>query len=88
MMFGNKALVYISTEGELVIKAHQIKDQNNTITFIKAKNKKKELKVDQDKAENAAEFEAMKKKMLKVIIVSLAIVVLAVAATGILKFLQ
>lgn len=87
MMFGNKALVYVSTENEAVIKSHQMKDQSKAIPLLSAKDKKREVKENREKQGNIEDFEVMKKKMLKVAISCFAIVVIAIVATILLKFL-
>lgn len=87
MMFGNKALVYISTENEAVIKSYQMKDQSKPIPFFSAKDKKREVKESREKQGNIEDFEVMKKKMLMVAISSFVIVVIAIATTVLLKFL-
>lgn len=87
MMFGNKALVYVSTENEAVIKLHQMKDQSKPIHFFSANDKKREVKVSGEKQGNTEDFEVMKKKMLKVAISCFAIVAIAIVATVLLKFL-
>lgn len=87
MMFGNKALVYVSTESEAVIKSHQMKEQSKPISFSSSKDKKREVKESREKQGNTEDFEVMKKKMLKVAISCFAIVAIAIVATVLLKFL-
>ena len=72
-MFGNKPLVYVSTEGEAAIKEWEVE---NTLAM---KNRKPEQQDNTDK--KGEEFEAMKKKMKTTIIASVVgVVVLIVSA--------
>lgn len=73
MMFGNKALVYVSTESEATIKAYQIDEAG--------KGKKSVRPVEQNQNKKQEEFEAMKKKMKSIMIGCIAAVALAVAGT-------
>lgn len=81
-MFGNKALTYVSTEGEPAIKAYEF-EMNNT-------SKKKKGKADadtkaSDQTKNKEEFEAMKKKTRNILFGMIAAVVAAVAGIAIFK---
>lgn len=81
-MFGNKALTYVSTEGEPAIKAYEF-EINNT-------GKKKKGKADadtkaSDQTKNKEEFEAMKKKTRNILFGMIAAVVAAVAGIAIFK---
>lgn len=81
-MFGNKALTYVSTEGEPAIKAYEF-EMNNT-------GKKKKGKADADtnafdQTKNKEEFEAMKKKTRNILFGMIAAVVAAVAGIAIFK---
>ena len=81
-MFGNKALTYVSTEGEPAIKAYEF-EMNNT-------GKKKKGKADadtnaSDQTKNKEEFEAMKKKTRNILLGMIAAVVAAVAGIAIFK---
>ena len=81
-MFGNKALTYVSTEGEPAIKAYEF-EMNNT-------GKKKKGKADadtkaSDQTKNKEEFEAMKKKTRNILFGMIAAVVAAVAGIAIFK---
>lgn len=72
-MFGNKPLVYVSTEGEPAIKEWEAENA------LAMKNKKSEQSDNADK--KGEEFEAMKKKMRTTIIASVVgVVVLIVSA--------
>lgn len=73
MMFGNKALVYVSTESEAIIKAYQVVEVG--------KGKKSVRPVEQNQNKKQEEFEAMKKKMKSIMIGCIAAVALAVAGT-------
>ena len=73
MMFGNKALVYVSTESEATIKAYQVVEVG--------KGKKSVRQVEQNQNKKQEEFEAMKKKMKSIMIGCIAAVALAVAGT-------
>ena len=73
MMFGNKALVYVSTESEATIKAYQVVEVGN--------GKKSVRQVEQNQNKKQEEFEAMKKKMKSIMIGCIAAVALAVAGT-------
>lgn len=81
-MFGNKALTYVSTEGEPAIKAYEF-EMNNT-------GKKKKGKADadtkaSDQTKNKEEFETMKKKTRNILLGMIAAVVAAVAGIAIFK---
>ena len=81
-MFGNKALTYVSTEGEPAIKAYEF-ETNNT-------GKKKKGKADadtkaSDQTKNKEEFEAMKKKTRNILFGMIAAVIAAVAGIAIFK---
>ena len=81
-MFGNKALTYVSTEGEPAIKAYEF-EINNT-------GKKKKGKADadtkaSDQTKNKEEFEAMKKKTRNILFGMIAAVIAAVAGIAIFK---
>lgn len=81
-MFGNKALTYVSTEGEPAIKAYEF-EINNT-------GKKKKGKADadtkaSDQTNNKEEFEAMKKKTRNILFGMIAAVIAAVAGIAIFK---
>lgn len=72
-MFGNKPLVYVSTEGEAAIKEWEAENS------LSLKDKSNEQLVSTDK--KGEEFEAMKKKMKTTIIASVVgVVVLIVSA--------
>lgn len=84
-MFGNRALTYVSTEGEPAIKAYELEQAN----AAKAKGKmfgasgKADVSVsdeiDTDKKKNSqAEFEASKKKMMRMLIICMIFIVLLV----------
>ena len=73
MMFGNKALVYVSTESEATIKAYEVVEVG--------KCKKSVRPVEQNQNKKQEEFEAMKKKMKSIMIGCIAAVALAVAGT-------
>ena len=73
MMFGNKALVYVSTESEATIKAYHVVEMG--------KVKKSVRPVEQNQNKKQEEFEAMKKKMKSIMIGCIAAVGLAVAGT-------
>lgn len=86
-MFGNRALTYVSTEGEPAIKAYELEQAN----AVKAKGKgkmfgasgKADVSVsdvnDTDKKKsNQAEFEASKKKMMRMLIIFMIFIVLLV----------
>lgn len=77
MMFGNKALVYVSTENEATIKAYQVVEVG--------KGKKSVRPVEQKQNKKQEEFEVMKKKMKSIMIGCIAAVALAVAGTVVYK---
>ena len=84
-MFGNRALTYVSTEGEPAIKAYELEQAN----AAKGKGKmfgasgKADVSVsdeiDTDKKKNSqVEFEASKKKMMRMLIICMIFIVLLV----------
>ncbi len=80
MMFCNRALPYVSTEGEPMIKAYEM-ELANTEKKQGKKHKGKEVIVADNKKKNQEEFELMKKKMKSIIIGSVVTIVLAIAGT-------
>jgi len=97
MMFGNKALTYVSTESEAAIKACQSEEANQP-KFAAKKGKGKKVKVLKEsepkksekleKSKNKEEFEAMKKKMKGMMIGCIITVVLAIAGTAAYKYFK
>ncbi|NLE00042.1 MAG: PrgI family protein [Fibrobacter sp.] len=81
-MFGNKALPYISTEGEPAIKAYEF-EMNNTGKKKKGKPKAEGETADTNK--NKEEFEAMKKKTKNILFGMIAVIIAAVAGVAIFK---
>lgn len=81
-MFHNKALTYVSTEGEPAIKAYEF-EMNNT--GKKKKGRKNMEKEATDNKKNQEEFEAMKKKTRNILFGMIAAVVAAVAGIAIFK---
>lgn len=83
-MFGNRALTYVSTEGEPAIKAYELEQAN----ALRAKGKGKMFGAsgkadvnDTDKKKNSqAEFEASKKKMMRMLIICMIFFVLLIGA--------
>lgn len=81
-MFHNKALPYVSTEGDLAIKAY-VQSMNNT---GKKKKSKKGTEVEvTDTTKNQEEFEAMKRKTKNILLGMVAVIVAAVAGVAIFK---
>ena len=81
-MFHNKALPYVSTEGDLVIKAYE-QSMNNT---GKKKKSKKGTEVEvTDTIKNQEEFEAMKRKTKNILLGMIAVIIAAVAGVAIFK---
>jgi len=81
-MFGNKALPYVSTEGEPAIKAYELELNNST-----GKKKKGKANTDAKASENTnnkEEFEAMKKTR-NILFGMIAVIVAAVAGVAIFK---
>ncbi len=81
-MFGNKALTYVSTEGEPAIKAYEF-EMNNTGKKKKGKPKAEGETADTNK--NKEEFEAMKKKTKNILFGMIAVIIAAVAGVAIFK---
>ena len=80
MMFCNRGLPYISTEGEPMIKEYEMELANNEKK--QGKNQKgKEVIVTDNKKKNQEGFELMKKKMKSILIGSVVTIVLAIAGT-------
>lgn len=80
MMFCNRALPYISTEGEPMIKEYEMELANNEKKQGK-KYKGKKVIVTDNKKKNQEEFELMKKKMKSILIGSVVTIILAIAGT-------
>lgn len=83
MMFANRPLTYVSTEGEAVIKECQQEEMSKSRT-----DKKKKGKQAPKTKENQEEFETMKKKTKNMLIGVLATMVLAVIGVVIYKARQ
>lgn len=82
-IFGNKALPYVSTEGEPAIKAYELERNNNT-----GKKKKGKSNADAKASENTnnkEDFEAMKRKTRNILFGMIAVVIAAVAGLAIFK---
>lgn len=81
-MFHNKALPYVSTEGDLAIKAYE-HSMNNT---GKKKKSQKGTEVEvTDTTKNQEEFEAMKRKTKNILLGMIAVIIAAVAGVAIFK---
>lgn len=81
-MFHNKALPYVSTEGELAIKAYE-QFLNNT---GKKKKSQKGAEVEAtDTTKNQEEFEAMKRKTKNILLGMIAVIIAAVAGVVVYK---
>lgn len=81
-MFGNRALPYVSTEGEPAIKAYEY-EMNNTGKKKKGKQIVEGEATDTNK--NKEEFEAMKRKTRNILIGMVAAIIAAVAGIAIFK---
>lgn len=76
-MFANKALTYVSTEGEPMIKAFELEQTEQ----VKKKGKKAEMEIttSESAVKKQEEFEAMKKKTRNMLLGLVAVIVTAVA---------
>lgn len=84
-MFHNKALTYVSTEGEAAIKAYEF-EMNNT---GKKKKGKKETDLEgSDTIKKQEEFETMKKKTRNILFGMIAVIVTAVAGLAAYKAMK
>ena len=94
-MFGNKALTYVSTEGEPAIKAFELEKAS----AIKNRGKRKksgklneaeesDLEVNDNEKEinRKEEFEASKKKMMRMLIVCMVVIVILIGLAVSYKF--
>ena len=82
-MFGNKALTYVSTEGEPIIKAFEM-EQNGQVKK-KAKKNQSEITTSESAVKKQEEFEEMKKKTRNMMFGLAAVFVLAVAGVAAYK---
>lgn len=83
-MFGNKALCYVSTEGESAIR--ELRMAENAPIMKGAKKKQKQsVPEGTDNKKNQEEFEVMKKKLMKILLGVVAAVIAAVAGIVIYK---
>ena len=83
-MFGNKALTYVSTEGEPAIKTFELEQTGQ----VKKKGKKKqdiEPQTSESVVKKQEEFEAMKKKTRNMLLGLVAVIVAAVAGIAAYK---
>lgn len=85
MLFANRPITYVSTEGEAVIKEFM---QEEAAKSMKEKKKKKKGKNAPKEKGNKEEFEAMKKKTKKVVIGAVAAMVVAAVGVVLLKMKQ
>lgn len=91
-MFGNKALTYVSTEGEQAIKEFEMEfafaEKAKGIKFIcKKKDKSKEEVLAENKA-SREDFEEMKKKTMKIVITCIGVIVVAIAGIAAYKYMH
>lgn len=89
-MFSNKALTYMSTEGDLTIAEYNA-ELLGTGKKKKGKGKSKEEPqpvTDNQKAKNQEEFEAMKRKTRKLLIAGIGVIVAAAAGLVAYKYMQ
>ena len=82
-MFGNKALTYISTEGEPAIK--QLELEQTEQVKKKGKQKDNEIQTTESVIKKQEEFEAMKKKTRNLLLGLVAAIVAAVAGIAAYK---
>ena len=82
-MFANKALTYVSTEGETMIKAFELEQTEQ----VKKKGKKAETEITSSESavKKQEEFEAMKKKTRNMLLGLVAVIVTAVAGIAAYK---
>ena len=82
-MFANKALTYVSTEGEPMIKAFELEQTEQ----VKKKGKKAETEITSSESavKKQEEFEAMKKKTRNMLLGLVAVIVTAVAGIAAYK---
>lgn len=93
MMLGNKALTYVSTEGEAAIRAYRLAEENLLKSAMKKRSKgesaSKQLVIEKKPAtDNKEEFDAMKKKMKAMIIGCIITAVLAAAGAAAFKYFR
>ena len=82
-MFANRALTYVSTEGEPTIKAFELEQTEQ----VKKKSKKAETEIttSESAVKKQEEFEAMKKKTRNMLLGLVAVIVAAVAGIAAYK---
>ena len=83
-MFGNKALTYVSTEGEPAIKTFELEQTGQ----VKKKGKKIqdiEPQTNESVVKKQEEFEAMKKKIRNMLLGLVAVIIAAVAGIAVYK---
>lgn len=85
-MFHNKALTYVSTEGETTIKAYETEQTGTGKKKGRGKAKPDGNTVSEKK--NQEEFEAMKKKTKNILIGLIAVIIAAVAGIAIYKTMR
>ena len=83
-MFGNKALTYVSTEGEPIIKAFEM-EQNGQVKKKGKKIQDIEPQTNESVVKKQEEFEAMKKKTRNMLFGLVAVIVAAVAGIAVYK---
>ena len=91
-MFGNKALTYVSTEGEAAIKEFEIdfadvEENSGKKVKFKKMDKKKELVKTDNKGSREA-FEEMKNKTKKISITCIGVIIAAIAGIAAYKYMK
>ena len=86
-MFGNKALTFVSTEGEPAIKAFEM-EQNGQVKKKGKKAKETELQTNESVMKKQEEFEAMKRKTRNMLFGVIAVIVAAVAGVAVYKSMR
>ncbi len=90
--FTNPALVYVSSEGEPIIRAYEQEKANGTKASIGVWKGKRAASVNTENSNerkgNQEQFEAVKKRTMRLLIGCIVVIVLAVAGVFIYKFIR
>jgi len=87
-MLGNKALTYVSTEGEPAIRELEVERNGTGKKKITGKRTEAVHKTMTDTTENQEELKAVKKKMKKMLFGCIAVIVLAIAGLAVFKYIH
>jgi len=87
-MLGNKALTYVSTEGEPAIRELEVERNGTGKKKITGKRTEAVHKTMADTTQNQEELKAVKKKMKKMLFGCIAVIMLVITGLAVLKYIH